>query len=87
MANNTQSNGNMKNERLVLELDVKNIYVWTHDTYTKVLEFKTWKEWPMMYTWIIKIVIDVAQTSHMTSLRVLWLNFSFHKGFIYYWYF
>jgi hypothetical protein len=26
-----------------------------------------------MYTWILKIAIDVAQTSHMTSLQVLWL--------------
>ena len=42
MANNTQSNGNMKKERLVLESDIKiYIYVWTHDTYTKVLGWKT----------------------------------------------
>ena len=32
-----------------------------------------------------KIVIDVAQTSHMTSLQVLWPIYSIHKGFIYYW--
>ena len=47
----------------------KNIYVWTHDTYTKVLGCKTWNNWPLMYTWIVKIAIDVALTSHMTSLQ------------------
>jgi hypothetical protein len=40
MANNTQNHGYMKNERLVLELDTKYIYVWTHDTYAKVLGCK-----------------------------------------------
>ena len=63
----------------------KKIYVWTHDTYTKVLGCKTWNNWPLMYTWIVKIAIDVAQTSHMTSLQVLWLFYSFHREFIYYW--
>ena len=61
------------------------IYVWTHDTYTKVLRCKTWKNWPLMYTWIVKNAIDVAQASHMTSLQVLWLIYSFHKKFIHYW--
>jgi hypothetical protein len=37
-----------------------------------------------MYTWIVKIAFDVAQTSHVASLQVLWLIYSFHKGFIYY---
>ena len=46
------------------------IYVWTYDTYTKVLGCKTWNNWPPMRTWIIKIAIDVAQTSHLTSLQV-----------------
>ena len=36
-----------------------------------------------MYTW--KIAIDVAKTSHMTSWQVLWLIYSFHTEFIYYW--
>ena len=58
----------MKNERVVLELDIKKIYVWTHDTYTKVLGYKTWINWPLIYAWIVKIAIDVAQTSHMTFL-------------------
>ena len=31
--------------------------------------YKTGKKWPLMYTWIVKITIDVAQTSHMTSLQ------------------
>ena len=31
------------------------------------------QNWPMMYTRIIKIAIDVAKTSHTTSLQVLWL--------------
>ena len=58
----------------------KILYVWTHDTYTKVLGCKTGNKWPSMYTWIIKIAIDVAQTSHLTSLQVLWPIYSFHKG-------
>ena len=37
-----------------------------------------------MYTYIVQIAIDVAQTSHMTSLQVLSLIYLFHKGFIYY---
>ena len=84
VANNTQNHGHMKKERLVLELDIK-IYVWIHDTYTKVLGCKTGKNWPLMYIWIIKIAIDVAKTSEMTSLQVLWLIYSFHTEFIYYW--
>jgi hypothetical protein len=59
----------------------KYIYVWTHDTYTKILGCKTINNWLLMYTWIIKIAIDVAQTSHMTSLQDLWLIYSFRKGF------
>ena len=47
------------------------IYVWTHDTYTKVLGWKIRNNSPLMYTSIIKIAIDVAQTSPMTSLQVL----------------
>ena len=38
-----------------------------------------------MYTWIIKSVIDVAHTSHMTSLQVLRLIYLFRREFIYYW--
>ena len=37
-----------------------------------------------MYTWIVKSAIDVAQTSHLTSLQVLWLIYLCHKGIIYY---
>ena len=37
-----------------------------------------------MYTWLMKIAIDVAKTSQMTSLQVLWLICSFHGEFIYY---
>jgi hypothetical protein len=85
MANNTQNHGYMKKERLILELDIRNIYVWTHDTYTKVLGCKTRKNWPLMYTWIVKNAIDVAQTSHLTPFQVLWLIYSFHREFIYYW--
>ena len=62
----------------------KHIYVWTHDTYNKVLGCKTGNNWPLMYTWIVKITIDVAKTTHMTSLQVLSLIYSFHKGLIYY---
>ena len=83
MANSTQSHGHMKNERLVLESDIKNIYVRTHETYTKVPRCKTGKNWPLMYTWIVKKVIDVAQTSHMTSVQVLWLIYSFHRKLTY----
>jgi hypothetical protein len=32
-----------------------------------------------------KNAIDVAQTSHLTPFQVLWLIYSFHKKFIYYW--
>ena len=31
------------------------IYVWTHDTYTKVLGCKTWNNTPPMYTSIMKL--------------------------------
>ena len=47
----------MKEECLVLELDIKNIYVWTHDTYTKVLQWKTWNNLPPMYTSIMKLLL------------------------------
>ena len=75
-----------QHEKWMLSIEIghkKN--VWTHDTYTKVLGCKTWINWPLMYTWIVKNAIDVAQTSHMTSLQVLWLIYSFHREFIYYW--
>ena len=35
----------MKKECLFLEFDIKNIYVWTHDTYTKVLGCQIGKKW------------------------------------------
>ena len=70
MANNTLLNDNMKNERLVLKSDIKK-YMYGHMTLTP--RYKTGKKWPLMYTWIVKIAIDVAQTSHMTSLQVLLL--------------
>ena len=47
----------MKKERLVLELDIKNIYVWTHDTYTKVLGWKTRNNSPLMYTSIMNLLL------------------------------
>ena len=47
----------MKKERLVLKLDIKKTYVWTHDTYTKVLGWKTRSNAPPMYTSIMKLLL------------------------------
>ena len=44
------------------------LYERTHDNYTKVPRCKTWKNWPMMYTWIVKNAIDVAEGFRVLSL-------------------
>jgi hypothetical protein len=44
-----------------IRIGQKKLYERTHDTYTKVSRCKTGKIWPMMYTWIIKNAIDVAE--------------------------
>ena len=54
-----------------LRIGHKNLHVWTHDIYTKVLGCKTWNSWPPMYTWIIKIAIDVAK-------QVIWPLYKSH---------
>ena len=37
MANNTQKNGYMEKGAFSIRIGHNKIYVWTHDTYTKVL--------------------------------------------------
>jgi hypothetical protein len=68
MANNTQSHGYMEKECLILEWDKKKLYERTHDTYTKVPRCRTGKNWPMMYTWIVKNTIDVAEGFRVLGL-------------------
>ena len=45
------------------------VYIWTHDTYTKVLGCKPWNNSPLVYTSIMKLLL-------MWSKQVLWPIFS-----------
>jgi hypothetical protein len=72
MAKNTYNHGHTVKGTSSIRIGQKKLYERTHDTYTKVPRCKTRKNWPMMYTWIIKISIDVA-----VGFRVL--GFGFNK--------
>jgi hypothetical protein len=68
----------MKKERLVLELDIY-IYMNTWHLH-QGFRMEDMKEFTSDVQFNNKIAIDVAQTSHMTFLQVLWLIYSFHEG-------
>ena len=46
----------------------KKLHEWQHVTYTKWPRCKTGKNWPMMYTWIVKNAIDVAEGFRVLNL-------------------
>ena len=56
MANITQLHG-YKKETFRIKIGHNKIYVWIHDTYTKVLGWKTLNNSPPMYTSIIKLLL------------------------------
>ena len=51
-----------------IRIGQQKLYEWTHDTYTKVSRCKTWKNWPMMYTWTVKNAIDLAEQFRVLGL-------------------
>ena len=55
MANSTQKHGYMKKGTFSITIGYNRIYVWTHDTYSKVLGCKTMNNSPPMYTSIMKL--------------------------------
>ena len=55
MANNAQKHGYMKKGTFSIRNGHSKIYLWTHDTYIKVLECKTENILPPMYTLIMKL--------------------------------
>ena len=57
MANNTQKHGYMEKGTFSIRIGHNKIYVWTHDTYTKVLGCKTRNISPPMYTSIMKLTL------------------------------
>ena len=67
-----------RKEKCRITIEYNKIYVWIHDTYTKLLRWKTYKNSPPMYTSIMKLPLMCGphksydlSTSPMTYTRFM----------------